>query len=441
MKKYFCSLLVSLLLFSPVFANQISKHIKNANFGFKSKTSVYVLDLKNNKTLYKHNENLALNPASIIKPLTFKVGYDVLGGDYIFETALYKDCNKNIYIKLGADVLLTQKDLNELISNIKNVDYKEIYIDDSIFVDEKYPPSWLEEDKWPNQRTISPYIIDNNMVQIAINRSSLAKKVEIIQNDEYKIPIINELKIGEKQNIEITQPYEEKLGIVNLQGTISKDEMLTIPVLKPEVNFNVKLNKALTENKIVHLNKIEIKKTPQNATKIASVGHSIDEISKLILHNSNNFASEVVFRVAAQKYINSDKSATLDDAINMFNQYYKAYLSTDDVLADASGVSRKNTFKTSTLANIYSKLVKDENYKALIPTSDEGTMKDRLLFLKDNLRAKTGTMREYSSLAATFKTRKGEEVVLISIIQDSKKRKSLMKNFENTLIGTIYKEY
>lgn len=441
MKKYFCSLLVSILLFSPVFANQITKHIKSANFGFKSKTSVYVLNSKNNKTLYKYNENLALNPASIIKPLTFKVSYDVLGSDYIFETGLYKDCNKNIYIKLGGDVLLTQKDLNALISNIKNIDYKEIYIDDSIFVDEKYPPSWLKEDKWPNQRAISPYIIDNNMVQIAINRSSLAKKVEIIQNDEYKIPIINELKIGEKQNIEITQPYEEKLGIVNLQGTILKDEMFMVPVLKPEINFNVKLNKALNENKITHLNKIEVKKTPQNATKIASVGHNINEISKLILHNSNNFASEVVFRVAAQKYINNDKSATLDDAINMFNQYYKAYLSTDDILADASGVSRKNTFKTSTLVNIYSKLNKDENYKALISTSDEGTMKDRLLFLKDNLRAKTGTMREYSSLAATFKTRKGTDVILISIIQDSKKRKSLMKNFENTLIGTIYKEY
>ena len=32
-------------------------------------------------------------------------------------------------------------------------------------------------------------------------------------------------------------------------------------------------------------------------------------------------------------------------------------------------------------------------------------------------------------------------VILVSIIQDSKLRKSLMKNFENTLVGIIYKKY
>jgi D-alanyl-D-alanine carboxypeptidase len=86
----------------------------------------------------------------------------VLGADYELETALYEDLDKNIYLKLSGDVLLTQDNLNKLISKLKNKQINNIYIDDSIFAREKYPASWLEEDKWPNQRMISPYIIDKN---------------------------------------------------------------------------------------------------------------------------------------------------------------------------------------------------------------------------------------------------------------------------------------
>ena len=99
------------------------------------------------------------------------------------------------------------KDLNNLIANLKDLKINEIYIDDSVFDKTPYPTTWLDEDKWPNQGMITPYIIDNNTVKIAINRSSLAKKVDIIQEDEYKIPFINELKIGEKQDIKIARLY------------------------------------------------------------------------------------------------------------------------------------------------------------------------------------------------------------------------------------------
>jgi len=439
MKKIFLSLLVSLFFISSTLADEISAHINRTNFGFKSKVSVYVLNADKNKVIYKKNENDFLNPASILKPLTFGVIYQVLGSDYQFETSLFQDEQNNIYLKLGGDVLLTQKDLNNLISNIKNKEIGNIYIDDSIFDKTPYPSTWLDEDKWPNQGMITPYIIDNNTVQIAINRSSLAKKVDIIQNDEYKIPFINELKIGEKQDIKIARLYGENSPIINLQGYVSEDEIINLPVLNPEVNFNIKLNKALEKNKIVYLNKIEIKKTPENAKKIAYVSHSINDISKLILHQSNNFAAEVAFLSTASNYYK--KSANLDDAIKMFNEIYAPFLSQEDKIADGSGVSRQNFLSTKTIANITAKLLKNEEFKNLMPTSNDGTMAERLLFLKDNLKAKTGTMRELSSFCANFKTRNNTNVILVSIIQDSKLRKSLMKNFENTLVGIIYKKY
>lgn len=440
MKKILLSLLVSISFVLNVNANEINKHVKKTSFGIGSKVGVYVLDADSAKVIYRKNEDKYLNPASVLKLLTFGVSYDVLGPDYIFETALYQDDDKNIYLKLGGDVLLNQKDLNKLISVLKNIDYREIYIDDTIFNDEKYPTSWLEEDKWPNQRMITPYIIDKNFVDISINRSSLAKKVDIIQDDDYKIAFINQLSIDEKQNIKIERVYGEDSLIVNLQGTVVKDEILKLPVLNSEIYFNVRLNSALDKNNIVHNNIISSKKTPCNSKKIASVGHSIEEISKLILHNSDNFASEVVFKVAASKYYCKDY-VTLADAIAMFNKFYAPFLSEKDVIADGSGVSRDSLLSVKTIVNMLNKILKSENYKNLIPTSGEGTLAERLIFLNGNFKAKTGTMRKLSSLAGTFKTRNNTTVVFASIVQNSSKRKSLLKNFENTLVGLIYKKY
>ena len=440
MYKFILSLLVSIFLCTTTNANEIAKHIKNTNFGLRSNLSAYVFDKTNNKILYQKNEKELLNPASTLKPLTFGIAYDILGKDYKFETELYQN-NKNIYIKLGADVLLTQKDLNELISNLKNISFENVYIDDTIIDKKEYPSTWLEEDKWPNQRPLSPYIIDNNYAQISIVRSSLAKKVNIIQDDEYKFSIINDLQIGEKDKIEISRPYKEKSQIIALSGTISKDQTKTLPVLNPEINFYVKVMKAFKKNEISYLRTIQKAKTPQNAIKIASVGHTIEQVSKLILHNSDNFASEIVFKVAAAKSnIQNSEDGTID-GIEIFKEKYANYLQKDEIIFDASGVSRKNFLSSKTIAQIFSNLIENPDFKKLLLTANQGTMKDRLTFLKNNLRVKTGTMKNHSSLCGVLKTRQENEIIFTTIIQNSKKRTSLMKNFENTFIGLIYKKY
>ena len=441
MKNKLLSLLVAIVFISTsVQANEIQKHVKKMNFGIGSKVGIYVIDKNNTDIIYKKNEDKLLNPASVLKVLTFGASYNTLGKGYKFETSLYKH-NNDIYLKLGGDVLLSQKDLNELISSLKNIQFNNIYIDDSIFDKEEYPATWLEEDKWPNQRQITPYIIDNNFVKVSINRSSLAKKVDIVQNDEYKIPFINELQIGDKHDIQILRIHDQETGIINLQGSVAYDDSITLPVVLPEVNFIVKLNKSIKKNDIVYNNVVKVKKTPKDAVKIASVGHEITEISKLILHNSDNFAAEVVSKVAASAFLNYEKSSSFADVATMFNSFYSPYISLNDVICDASGVSRGNFLSTKTISNILLKLFSNPDYIGLLPTANQGTLSDRLLFLEGNLRAKTGTMREHSSLAGILKTRNENSIVFVSIIQNSSKRKSLLKNFENTLVGEIYKKY
>ncbi|MBQ9149321.1 D-alanyl-D-alanine carboxypeptidase, partial [bacterium] len=302
-----------------------------------------------------------------------------------------------------------------------------------------YPNTWLKEDEWPNYGMVTPYIIDSNLIQISINRSSLSKKVDVISNSEYKIPIINELEIGEKNNFQILRLYGEDSSIINLKGEISQDEQLNLFVLKPELNFNIKLNSALEKNGIIHNEKAEVKIVPSNAKKIASIERPIRDIARLVLHNSCNIESEVIFKVAASKYY--DKTASLDDAIKMFMEFHGNKFGKNEKIVDASGVSRENKISLKTLNAILFDLYKKTDLITLLPTADEGTLSERLVFLKGNLKAKTGTLKKYSSLNGVLTTRNNNKVIFSIAVQNSDKRKSLLKNFENTLVGIIYKNY
>ena len=297
------------------------------------------------------------------------------------------------------------------------------------------------KDLWPCFRIITPYIIDNNMFEVAINRSSLSKRVEIVQNDSYKLPIVNELVLGDKQEYIIERHEDEDSSIVYFKGAIIEDEQIKLPVLKPEINFKIKLNEALRKNNIIYEEFITSKITPQDASKIASVSHNISDISNKILHDSKNFYSEIVFMVAAAKYINYSHVATSDDAIKMFRDIYKKHITDDIKIADGSGVSRENfvnaIFMTESLKELYSKT----DLKTFLTTSNEGTLADRMLFLKDNLRAKTGTLSQTSAILGTLKTKQGRDVVFSIAVQNSSKRKALLKHFENTLITKFYRMF
>lgn len=432
------------MLCAPAFAlklpNKIDKAVDESNFELKSTVSIYIENLKNNKTIYKKNEQKLLNPASSLKALTFAASYLTLGCDYKFETALYKDKNDNLYIKLSADPDFTFDDLNNLIKSYKG-DINTIYIDDTIIDKTEYPNGWMVEDIWPNASKLSPYIINDNKVKLSINRSSLATKIDIIQNDEYKFAIINELKPGNKQQYEIQRNYGENSPIITFSGTINKDETITLPVLDPKINFEVKLKKALEKNNIVYLKKFCTKKVPAGAVKIASAGHSIDEVSKRILLNSNNYSSEIVFKVAGGKFKKKDYGST-NDGLEMFNCVFKHIKGIEEVkITDASGVSRSNMVSSKFIVKTLKEVFKNEQLKNLYATANTGTLKDRLPFLENNLRAKTGTLMGLSTISGMLTTSDNEDIVFSIIIQNSLKRKALLKNFENKIIGILYRYY
>lgn len=430
---------------AALFHSDISKSISQNEISNNATVSVVVKNKQNGKLLYQKNKDKAQNPASSLKLLTFAAILDQLGENYNFETAFYIDENKNVYLKLGADPTLTTKKLSvitaELSKKIKNIN--NFYIDDSIISSDPYPEGWMSDD-YLYMPKITPYIINGGTSKVRLSVSNDKKSVNISQNGRYRFTIINELEIG-KDDFEILK-NEQNGDILTLRGTISKDTELEIPINNAKYFFIMALEDALSSAKIQYNKRFYFKQVPDNAKKIAAYKTPIKEISKHILFNSDNFATEVAFRVAGGAYVKKcgqNKKApygTTKAGIEMFKAFYRAGgLNVDDInLTDGSGVSRYDTMSAIWLANAIDYADNKTNIRNYLESAGEGTLSKRLRYLKGSIYAKTGTHKGLSSLCGIIKTRKGKDVVFAIIVSDLSSSTSRLKALEDDIVDAIF---
>ena len=97
-------------------------------------------------------------------------------------------------------------------------------------------------------------------------------------------------------------------------------------------------------------------------------------------------------------------------------------------------------FMTDFLVSI-SKKNNFEDFENYIPTPGEGTLRNRMLYFRDNLRAKTGTLSDTSAIAGYIKSRKGNIYAFDIMINDAKTSSSDKKNVEEQILRQIYANY
>ena len=184
------------------------------------------------------------------------------------------------------------------------------------------------------------------------------------------------------------------------------------------------------------------KKTPaSNIYIVSEVKHPISDAVKAILKDSNNFVAETVFKLAGAKYVNN--TGSLEHSQQMLKSYLgKLGINTDDIkIVDGSGVSKNNIITTDFMTDFLVKEAGNDDLKNSLPTAGEGTLKTRMLYFKDNLRAKTGTLSDVSSIAGYLTSRSGKTYAFDIIINDPKSRANDKKSLEEYILRDIYMNY
>ncbi len=449
MKKLF-NILITLLLITTTQAKSysaaIDKTISQSEIN-KGAVSISVKDTDTGKIVYKLNDKQPTMPASTLKLITLGASLDTLGDNYEFSTKLYKTTNNDLYLKLGADPFLTSAGLNSLMEKAvkekKIISPKIIYIDDYIFDKTEWGEGWQwDDDLNPLMPKYSSYNIDKNLLSIIISPTTLGSPAQIYTTKFYPITFMNLVTTGKENDIELNRNNSIAPNILNVAGTINKQITEEIPINNPKRYFILRLEDAIKSAKMDYYGSFPQKKTPSsNIYLVAEVKHPISQAVKAILMDSNNFVAETVFKLAGAKFVNN--TGSLQHSQEMINAYFKKIdIDAKDIkIVDGSGVSKNNIITTDFMTDYLVKQSKNEVLKNSMPTAGEGTLKNRMLYFKDNLKAKTGTLSDVSGIAGYITSRSGKTYAFDIMINDPKTKSNDKKSLEEYIIRDIYTSY
>ena len=449
MKKLF-NILITLLLIittqAKSYSDAIDKTIAQSDIN-KGAVSVSVKDTETGKVVYKLNDTQPTMPASTLKLITLGASLDTLGDNYEFSTKLYKTTNNDLYLKLGADPFLTSAGLNSLMEKAvkekKITSPKIIYIDDYIFDKTEWGEGWQwDDDLNPLMPKFSSYNIDKNLLNIIISPTTLGAPAQIYTNKFYPITFMNLVTTGKENDIELNRNNSIAPNILNVAGTINKQITQEIPINNPKRYFILRLEDAIKSAKMDYYGGFPQKKVPStNVYLVAEVKHPISQAVKAILMDSNNFVAETVFKLAGAKFVNN--TGSLKHSQEMLDAYFKKIgIDAKDIkIVDGSGVSKNNIITTDFMTDYLVKQFQNEVLKNSMPTAGEGTLKNRMLYFKDNLRAKTGTLSDVSGIAGYITSRNGKTYAFDIMINDPKTKSNDKKSLEEYIIRDIYTNY
>ena len=449
MKKLF-NILITLLLITTTQAKSysaaIDKTIAQSEIN-KGAVSVSVKDTETGKVIYKLNDTQPTMPASTLKLITLGASLDTLGDNYEFSTKLYKTTNNDLYLRLGADPFLTSAGLNSLmektVKSKKIISPKTIYIDDYIFDKTEWGEGWQwDDDLNPLMPKFSSYNIDKNLLSIIISPTTLGSPAQIYTTKFYPITFMNLVTTGKENDIELNRNNSIAPNILNVAGTINKQITEEIPINNPKRYFILRLEDAIKSAKMDYYGGFPQKKTPStNVYLVAEVKHPISQAVKAILMDSNNFVAETVFKLAGAKFVNN--TGSLKHSQEMLDAYFKKIgIEPKDIkIVDGSGVSKNNIITTDFMTDYLVKQSKNEVLKNSMPTAGEGTLKNRMLYFKDNIKAKTGTLSDVSGIAGYITSRSGKTYAFDIMINDPKTKSNDKKSLEEYIIRDIYTSY
>lgn len=427
------------------FENPVASAMRKANIPSSALVAVSFKEVNGGKKHFEMNSKVPMSAASVQKLTTILPALDTLGYNYKFKTQIYKNKDNNFYLKLAADPFLSTSDLKGMIRALpkqKNSTINAFYIDDSILDANEWGEGWQwDNDLNPLMPRFGSYNLDNNLLTINVCPTEPGAPANISTEVFYPTAFINNVITGDKTDVKLERKNYISPDVINAEGTVSHDLAISIPVNYPRRYFILRLEEVLRKQKISYYGDFNRLKLPQNTVLVADAEHSILSALDEILKNSNNMVAETVFKLAGGKY--SKESGSTDAAIEMFNEYYKKNgINTADIkIVDGSGVSKNNLITADFVTDVLVKESQKGDFKQFeehMATPGVGTLTDRMLYFKDRLRAKTGTLTNVSAIAGYLTLKNRKTYAFCILINDPKSKPADKKAFEEYVLREAF---
>ncbi|MCM1265033.1 MAG: D-alanyl-D-alanine carboxypeptidase/D-alanyl-D-alanine-endopeptidase [Candidatus Gastranaerophilales bacterium] len=429
--------LVQNISFAADLKGEINSTISHSGIN-KGAVSISLLDASNGKNVFSLNPKTPISPASIQKIVTSTPAFITLGDDYRFATKLYKNKNDDYLIVLGADPYLKANELDKIVRCISK-EPNSIAIDDSVIDKNEWGEGWQwDDDLNPLMPKFSAYNIDKNLMEVVIIPSTKGFPADIKMSISYPTTFVNEIITDKQTDYTLTRQNYVSPDVIIAKGTIEpkRSAIIDIPVNNPKKYFKIRLSEEVINHSISSSGVFPTRKLNKDYTLITLLSHDIKPAQSDILKESNNLVAETVFKLAGGKFKN--QTGSFENGLEMFNDFCKKQnIDTSNIkLTDASGVSKNNLMTADFMTEF---LYKNQSYlENKLTTAGEGTLSNRMLYLKNLVHAKTGTLNNISSIAGYITTRTNKKYIFCIMINDSKTKASDKKMLEEYILRTIY---
>ncbi|MEE4114781.1 MAG: D-alanyl-D-alanine carboxypeptidase/D-alanyl-D-alanine-endopeptidase [Marinilabiliaceae bacterium] len=412
--------------------------------------SICIRDMESGEILAGHNENMALTSASVMKLVTTGTILELLGPDKVFGTKLvYAGSLQNgilegyLVIEGGGDPALGSgyfKDhygsfLDSWVRLVKEAGIKHIkgrvMAETYIFSNQPVAPGWSWSDigNYYGAGVHGVNVFDN-MYRIFFSTGNEGSSPEILGVDP-EIPGLEiESLLKASGNSDNGYVYLEPYGKhAIIRGTIpvNRDTFaLKASIPDPPLLLASMLHNKLTDSGItISMAPSTSRQMPGYMTdsllstlKYIQLEYSpsLGEIIKVTnLESVNLFAETLAWTLDNQ--LNQRMYAKLNGGLDIIYDFLESRnISQGLYMTDGSGLSRSNAMSSSFITNYLVYMGRDasysETFRASLARPGEGTLEAYFLSpeLKENIVAKSGTVKRVRNYAGYIKSKSGREL-------------------------------
>lgn len=404
--------------------------------------SLMVRDARSGSTLYQHNANNRLTPASSIKLLTTAAAMDILGPHYRFSTQLLSTGSAqhsrlmgNLYLKGMGDPSIHWADYQALAATLAQKGIKQIQgdivFDDSFFDSERLGVDWANDDESSyyaaqiSALTLSPNVdFDAGTLLVtakAPGTPGLPVEVEI--DPPTTLVQIRNRAVSGTGTYDLNRLHGTNL--LQLTGAVAPGTQngQLVSVWEPTQLVANLFEQALAQQGIeVTGHRVIGGLTPASATVLATHESApLQELLTPLLKLSNNNMSEVLLKTMGRKTADTGTATAGLAAVADFLTRNGVNVTTLKQV-DGSGLSRRNLLSAHDLTDLLLAASKkpwfNTWYNALPIAGNPdrmvgGTLRNRLrgTAAQNNLHAKTGSLGGVSALTGYITDPAGQQLV------------------------------
>ena len=379
----------------------------------KASIGIDIRSLDSGASIYSYHKHKPLTPASNSKIYTSGAALLSLGLDYKFETIIYRKGN-NLFIKGNGDPNFSLNNLDSLAKLI-SLSFETIdtlIADESTFDSNQFGPGWMwDEGHWWHAAPVSALSLNDNCVNFFVQPQTIGKPIslKIVPNTRYVKIINNAFTVDDSLDLKkflINRDWKNQTNTFTMLG--NKVQSSFTDTLKRNIHNPALFTATVFAERLNHykipIKHIKIGKTPKDA--IAHFKHlskPLLQINQEMMYESDNLTAEIIIKAIGsldslpgnwETGLKTIKSI-LVDSVKIDTSKIK--------LADGSGLSRYNLSSahnfTHFLDYMYQSQYKDSFVSSMPFGGSKGTLKERLIEIGPDIRAKTGSLSGVSCLS------------------------------------------